>query len=275
MASQKWCIKTTPLYEKPGGKKQNNIFLSVNNIYDVTGNQQIFAKNAWSEIKFIDRVKKLWQGWVQDVYLEDYVEDPNSRGFEVLIPNPTPDSTDAAQYMVWEKDSKYANMCGELCVAFIAGEDIETFLNKWKQMAGSFYKRIIPFDIPTGPDVVNNMLKVYGYPSKYSTFQQGLTDADTGLRLSPGRFQKMLATHYLIAAVRIDAIAGNVGEGKIGHWVILDKVIPDGIDRGWVEIYNPFPNKRQMYSYDEFIRSCKAEGNTGLWVSRSVPSHGG
>jgi hypothetical protein len=166
-------------------------------------------------------------------------------------------------------------MCGELCVAFIAGEDIETFLNKWKQMQGSFYTRVIPFDIPTGPDIVNNMLQVYGYPTKYKTFEQGLTDADTGLRISPGRFQRMLADHYLIAAVRIDGAAGNIGEGRIGHWVVLDKIIPDGIDRGWVEIYNPFPNKRQIYSYDEFIRSCKAEGMTGLWVSRTVPSHVG
>jgi hypothetical protein len=273
MAGQKWCIKATPLYEKPGGKQQK-ITLAVNSIYELTGNLQISAGKTWTEVKFIDRDQIARQGWVQDVYLEDYEDDPNSRGFEVLIPHPTADSTDAAQYMKWEKDAKYTNMCGELCVAFIAGEDIETFLTKWKGMAGSFYSRIIPFDIPTGPDVVNNMLKVYGYPDKYVNFQQGLTDADTGLRKTPGRFQKMLATHYLIAAVRIDAIAGNIGEGKIGHWVVVDKVISDGINRGWVEIYNPFPNKRQTYSFDEFIRSCEAEGMTGIWVNRTLPPSG-
>lgn len=274
MTSQKWCIKATPLYEKPGGKKQNNIFLSVNSIYDVTGDQQIFANKLWSEVKFIDRNEIERQGWIQDVYLEDYIEDPNSKGFEVLIPHPTADSTDAAQYMKWENDARYANMCGELCVAFIVGEDIETFLTKWKQMDGTLYKLIIPVDRPTGPDEVNNMLKVYGYPSKYITFQAGLTDADTGLRKTPGRFQKMLATHYLIAAVRIDSVAGNIGEGKIGHWVVVDKVLSEGINRGWVEIYNPFPNKRQVYSFDEFIRSCEAEQITGLWVNRTLPSSG-
>jgi hypothetical protein len=270
MASQKWCIKVTPLYEKPGGKKQN-LNLSMNSIYDVTGNQQISAGKPWIEIKFIDKDQVSRQGWIQDVYLEDYIEDPNSRGFEVLVPNPTADSTDAAQYMKWEKDARYTNMCGELCVAFIAGEVIETFLNKWKQMEGSQYKRIIPFDIPTGADVVNNMLQVYGYPSKYISFQDGLADAETGLRKTPGRFQKMLATHYLIAAVRIDSVAGNIGEGKVGHWVVVDKVTPEGINRGWVEIYNPFPNKRQVYSFDEFIKSCEAEGMTGLWVNRTLP----
>ena len=270
MPAQKWCIKVTPLYEKPGGKKQT-ISLSVNRIYDVTGNQQIFSGRPWSEIKFIDHDEIERQGWIQDVYLEDYVDDPTSQGFEVHIPHPTADSTDAAQYMKWEKDAKYVNMCGELCVAFIAGDDIETFLRKWKQMDGTLYESIIPIDRPTGAGEVNNMLKVYGYPSNYITFEAGLTDPDAGLKVSPGRFQKMLATHYLIAAVRIDSVAGNIGGGKVGHWVVVDKVVSDGIDRGWVEIYNPFPNKRQVYSYDEFIRSCKAEGWTGLWVSRVLP----
>lgn len=274
MVSQKWCIRSTSLYEKPGGKKLA-VSLLVNSIYDVTGNQQVFSTKHWTEVKFIDKNANHWQGWVQDMYLEDYFEDPNSSGFEVRIPHPTPDSTDAAQYMKWESDSKYVNMCGELCVAFIAGDNIETFLTKWKQMEGSLYSRIIPVDRPTGPDEVNNMLQVYGYPRKYMNFKDGLTDADTGLKISPGRFQRRLATHYLIAAVRIDGAAGNVGEGKIGHWVILDKVIPEGVNHGWAEIYNPFPNKRQVYSYDEFIRSCAAEGWTGLWINRTLPSQGG
>ncbi len=85
----------------------------------------------------------------------------------------------------------------------------------------------------------------------------------------------MLTTHYLIAAIRIDSVAGNLGGGRVGHWVVLDKVFPEGINRGWVEIYNPFPNKRQEYSYSEFIKSCEAESWTGLWVNRNPPSPGG
>lgn len=268
--TQKWCIKAAPLYNTPGGKKQN-LFITVNNVYEVVTNQKISGGKAWSEIRFVDRVGIERQGWVQDVYLEDLIEDPNSRGFEVLIKNPTPDSTDAAQYMKWEKP-RHVNMCGELCVAFIGGDDIETFLTKWKEMEGTFYKKVVPIDRPTGADQVDNMLKVYGYPDKNMRFDEGLTDPDTGLKLSPGRFQKMLETHYLIAAVRIDGVAGNVGGGNIGHWVVLYEVEPVGIDGGWVKIYNPFPNKRQEYSFAEFLRSCNAEGRTGLWVSRSLPS---
>jgi hypothetical protein len=269
MAIQKWCIQGASLYDKPGGKKQN-IFVTVNNLYDVTSHQQVFQGKAWSEIRFVDRGGIERTGWVQDVYLEDLVEDPDSQGFEVHIPHPTPDSTDAAQYLIWEKP-RHVNMCGELCVAYIGGDDIETFLTKWRQMVGTKYKTIVPLDKKTGPDELDNMLKVYGYPSPNIRFEVGLEIPGTEFRMSPGRFQKMLVTHYLIAAVRIDGVAGNIGEGDIGHWVVLDKVIPDGVDRGWVEVYNPFPNKRQKYSYDEFIRSCKAEGWTGLWVNRIPP----
>ena len=276
MPAQKWLIKFTPLYETPGGKKQN-VRIFVNRIYDLTGNREIFRDVLWSEItfkEFINSKEVERKGWVQDVYLEDYVDDPDSQGFEVLIPHPTPDSTDAAQYMKWEKP-KHVNMCGELCVAFIAGEDIETFLTKWKQMDSTRYDKFVPIDAKTGPDEVNNMLMVYGYPKEYLTLEKGLTDEATGSRKSPGKFQRMLATNYLIAAVRIDNIAGNIiGGGKVGHWVVVDKVIADGVDRGWVEIYNPFPNKRQVYSYDEFTRSCNAQSWTGLWVSRTVPSPG-
>ena len=273
MATQKWCIKAAPLYDKLGGKKKN-IYITVNRVYDVISDRQVFQGKAWSEINFTDRYGVERTGWVQDVYLEELVEDPSSHGFEVHIPNPTTDSTDAAQYMKWEKP-RHVNMCGELCVAFIGGDDIETFLTKWKGMAGTRYHQIVPDDRPTGSDEVDNMLKVYGYPVPNLRFKDGLTDQYTGLKTSPGRFQRMLATHYLIAAVQIDKFAGNIGEGKVGHWVILDKITPDGVDSGWVEIYNPFPNKRQIYSKAEFIRSCIAQGWTGLWVNRTPPSPGG
>ncbi len=273
MAISKWCIASYPLYDQPGGNKQN-VFITAKNVYEVSNDQQVFLGKIWSEVKFVDRSGVERTGWVQDVYLEDLIEDPSSRGFEVHIPHPTADSTDAAQYLKWEKP-RHVNMCGELCVAFIGGDDIETFLTKWKQMNGTLYNAIVPNDRKTGTGEVDNMLKVYGYPGPNLRFEAGLTTPDTEFRLSPGRFQKMLATHYLIAAVRIDNVAGNIGDGDVGHWVVLDKITPYGIDKGWVEIYNPFPNKRQTYSYDEFIRSCKAEGWTGLWVDRNTPLPGG
>ena len=273
MGTKKWCIKDAPFYLKLGDRKHDR-YITHEKVYEATGKQEEFKGQTWSEIKFIDRFAGDKIGWVQDIYLEDLVEDPVSKGFEVLIPNPTPDSTDAAQYFKWEKP-RHVRMCGELCAAFIGGDDIETFLTKWKEMDRSHYRFYVPSDSNTGADGVDNMLKAYGYSGSSTRFKDGLTDPHTGLRMSPGKFQKKLKTHYLIAAIRIKSLAGNIGEGKVGHWVVLDKVFPEGINRGWVEIYNPFPNKRQQYSFSEFIKSCEAEGWTGLWVNRNVPSPGG
>ena len=272
MGTKKWCIKDARWYDRPGGNRRG--YITIKRVYELTGNQEVFKGQTWSEIKVVDRHAGEKIGWVMDVYLEELVEDPTSQGFEVVIPNPTPDSTDAAQYLKWEKP-RHVNMCGELCAAFIGGDDIETFLSKWEQMDGSHYRFVVPSDSITGADTVDNMLKVYGYSGSSTRFKKGLTDPHAGLRMSPGRFQRKLKTHYLIAALRIGKVAGNVGEGGVGHWVVLDKVFPEGINRGWVEIYNPFPNKRQQYAFSEFIISCEAEGWTGLWVNRNPPSPGG
>jgi len=59
----------------------------------------------------------------------------------------------------------------------------------------------------------------------------------------------------------------------VGHWVVLDKITPYGVNRAQVEIYNPYPNRREEYSYADFIRSC-APTYTGLWVNRERPSKG-
>jgi hypothetical protein len=273
MGTKKWCVKDARLYDSPGGNRQGR-FITYKRVYDASEDQTVHNGQTWSQITFIDRQGVEIKGWVEDVYLEELHEDPASQGFEVVIPNPTVDSTDGAQYLKWEK-SRHVNMCGELCVAFIGGDDIETFLTKWKQMDRSLYRFAVPQDDPTGPDLVDNMLKVYGYQGPNTRFKDGIEDSHIGSRMSPGRFQGRLATQYLIAGVRIDKFAGNVGEGSVGHWVVLDKVSPAGVDRGWVEIYNPFPNKRQTYSYSEFIQSCEAGDWTGIWVDRTPPSPGG
>ena len=82
----------------------------------------------------------------------------------------------------------------------------------------------------------------------------------------------MLEKYYLIAGVKIDLNSGKLRGQGIGHWVVLDKIVPNGINGGWVELYNPFPNKRQEYSYDEFIKSCGGPSWSGVWIKRNLNS---
>ena len=237
------------------------------------------AGKLWSEVVYRNKKGDEIKGWVLDGFLEDVFENPAFAEGVVPIPHPSPDPTDPAQFMIWDSETVVkTNMCGELCVAFIGGDDIETFLRKWEKNDKIFYpwavkgnsnKPLLWFHL----DV---MLEVYGYPKHNLKFKDGLTDPGIGFVPTPGRFKAMLETSYLIANVRIDTsgrlVSKEEGQG-VGHWVVLDKIAPYGVNRGRVEIYNPYPNRREEYSYADFIRSC-APTYSGLWVSRERPSRG-
>lgn len=267
MATRKWTISYAPLRVAPNGTK----------IQDIPTGATVVSAGEEQELEIGGRMMK-WEkvtyrgktAWVQSAYMEELIE--KFPEYEVDIPTATEDETDAAQYMILNGGVKY-NMCGQLCVAFIGGDDILTFVEKWKETSPVYYNWTMAGDKdqPTGIDVLSSMLKVYGYRSNTEDivpFGAGLTDPVIGLKLSPGRFQKMLENYYLIAGVKIDRITGKLKAQGVGHWVVLDKIEPNGINGGWVEIYNPFPNKRQEYSYDEFITACGGPYWYGLWVKR-------
>lgn len=239
------------------------------------------AGKLWSEVVYKNEKGEELKGWVMDGFLEDVVENPNLAGNVVPVPEKysTPDPTDPAQYIMWDSNSVIkTNMCGEFCVAFIGGEDIETFLKRWEQddqvyypwaIKGNKNKALLNFHI-------DRMLEVYGYPNHNTPFKLGLTDPGINFVPTPGRFKKMLETCYLVTNVRIDSsgklVSKEEGQG-VGHWVVLDKITPYGVNRGRVEIYNPYYNRMEEYSFADFIRSCAPTYN-GRWVSRTRPSKG-
>jgi hypothetical protein len=265
MASKKWCIGMASFREEPGGSRILDIPPGA--ILDVTGNQAPGRMNGselvWSEVIYRGRT-----AWINDRFLEDYVEKYPE---EVLIPHATPEPNDAAQYMLLDGRVKY-NMCGELCAAFIGGDDIDTFLSRWEAVSPGYYRWAVQGenDNPTGTDALESMLKVYGYDFPLPRFRAGLTDPIIGFRITPGRIRKMLDDYFLIASVKIDAYTGKLRGQGVGHWVVLDKIQPYGVNGGWVELYNPFPNRRQEYSYDEFIDSAGPSWG-GIWVKRPPP----
>ncbi len=264
MTTTKWCIWLAPFLSEPGGRKLRDVSLGA--LVEATGEQATTngprGEQTWSQVIYRDQT-----GWIYDAYLEDYVQKFPNR--EVKIPNPTPDPFDAAQYMLVDGRIK-RNLCGELCVAFIAGDDIETFLKKWSEASPRYYDWALGqnSDKTIGIDGLESMFAVYGELGPRLHFDEGLRDPYMGLKVSPGRLKKMLETYYLLVAVHIDLITGRLkGDGLI-HWVVLDKVTPNGVNTGLVELYNPFPNRREEYSYDEFLRSVGPVSGNGLWVPR-------
>jgi hypothetical protein len=288
MTVKKWCYANlTPFKGTPNGVKMFDLPRGA--VVEPTGQQQnamvLGQDTIWTEIHYAGKDGFIQTGWINDAYLDDYIEQfPNP---EVVIPNPTPETDDAPQYMLVEGKKKY-NMCGELCIAFIAGEDIDSTLAKWKTQSPTFYNNILlgDRDKPTGPEDLKSILNAYGYSTdngQMVSFSVGLTDPIIGFQPSQGRIQKMLETHFLIVLVTINSYGKlitkpeetqskhgknrPVVEKGIAHWIAVDKLTPNGVNAGRVEIYNPFPNKRQEYSFNEFIKSCNS---SGWWVKRNI-----
>ncbi|HSL46685.1 MAG TPA: hypothetical protein VK897_24835 [Anaerolineales bacterium] len=243
------------------------------------------SDDSWAEILYDGGT-----GWVNQIYLDDYIEDFPAG--EVVIPNPTERTDDAAQFMYLDKIENMNrrilyNLCGELCVAFTVKNDIdpkaniETVIQKWKDAAAkgpSLYSKNTLIN-PTKAAHLRNMLVENGYTSDeildFFPTAPGQIPPSVEIVFHLEHLKSKLRTHYLIALVKCRI--GSSGEllpidrgSKIderNHWIVVDKIVHNGKR---VEIYNPFHNKRETYSFNEFLDSCMVTKPTGLWVPRKI-----
>ena len=275
---KKWCFDRTPVYfsaEEP----QPSAYLDKGTVVGLTEPPQNIAAassgSPWSEIAYQVndlQVGTQWvTGWVNNAYLDDYNEKfPNSG---VVIPNPTPNPRDAQQYMLLDGTVRY-NMCGELCVAFLVNDNIDAVLAKWKAKSPNAYNSVLAGGKDTGTFVsdMNNMLGAllgeYGFgsdPDQTVNFSDRLTIPVSAASLLED-LKKMLVTHSLVALVTINNSGELIGKEnvRIKHWVVVDRLTQNG---NRVELYNPFPNKREEYSFHEFYGSCRLPW-LGAWVKR-------
>jgi len=147
---------------------------------------------------------------------------------------------------------------------------IDNILKYWKTVQPDLYGSILGGgnNETTGqPDLIT-ILKAYGYNNK-DDYKLG------DLASSPGASAEMLRRYYYIAGVRIDTgkrgrLKSKLGDG-VDHWVVLTEITPNGSlvggNGGWVELYNPFMNVLEEYSYKEFMESYSG---VGLWVTKEV-----
>jgi hypothetical protein len=286
--AKKWCfsLRGTPVYDAPS-ETQEIFKIPQGRVVDLTGKQQNTNDVLWSQIVYTDstysRTEKTWisstiVGWVKDIFLEDYIEEefPDE---EVSIPHQTQDPHDAQQYMFLDADFddkldadvKY-NMCGELCVAYIVKNDvdpesdIETVIKNWRNKGKTYGAKTIRNGTTTSN--LKDILQTYEHflesddPDEIMDFREGLADGVLNL----DGMKERIKTHYLIALITIDHSGALISRNndKTLHWVVLERITRGG---NGVEIYNPFPNKREEYSLNEFIFSCRPS-LSGIWVKR-------
>jgi hypothetical protein len=258
-----WIIQSAPLRQSPAtGKKLVDIPFGA--VVQATETEPRAHRWDGEEAYWREVVYQRFTGWVYAGYLErlTHVYPANL----VTIPNQTPSTADAAQYMIWRGQVQY-NLCGELCVCYITGNSLESLLAQWEARAPGMFKSVFKNNQSRGTTVteLESMLAVYSRSSH--RLERGLHDPILGRALvSPRRMQELLQHDAAIVSVRIHPQTGNLQVTGILHWVVLTEVYPDGVNRGFVEVYNPFPNQVQRYSWAEFIAAMGVP--YGLWVSR-------
>lgn len=260
---KKWLTGQAPLRNNPAGMRLLDI--PPYTIVDATGVQLLKNGILWTGV-----VYNMTNGYVYDGYLEDYSEQLATG--VVGAEHPTPNPYDAAQFILLNGEVLH-NACGEFCMAYIGGEGIDRFLEKWQIRPGSWFKRIVLRDLTTGLADLDDMSRTYEFEPPNLRFDAGLFDKVIGsARLTPGRTAKMLETHQLIAGVKIDHY-GRLEASGIGHWVVLESVQPDGVDGGMAYLYNPYWDKMEMYSWQDFKRSVGSSLG-GLWMKRAPIPNG-
>jgi hypothetical protein len=260
-----WVVVQAPLRDAPGGKKY--LDLPQGAVVRLSGKHEMIdyagQETIWVEATF-EIGTKFWTGWVYSGFLEQLVISPEM----VSIPIGTPSPQDAAQYSIWDGVVQY-NLCGELCVCFIAEDNIEGILTQWKIKQPSMYRRVFGSGFARGTDIseLDEMLAMYGYRTPSIRFADALKDAVIGRPLiTPRRVQIMLRTYQAIVGVRIDH-TGYLRKSGVLHWVVLASVEPEAVNRGLAKIYNPFTNRMEHYTWDELIASM-GPSPYGIWVKR-------
>ena len=245
-----WITKYTPLFMKPHPSVKY-LDLPLGSVVVPTGNESGVFIEVWYESSV-----KEYVGWVYSFYLEKIEKEFPDHVVETNLSTKNPN--DAAQYILWEGRTQY-NLCGEFCVAYIADDSIDNFLSIWKAKPLSFYKRIFGGGLARGTsaDELVDMLNTYSW-SEWVSLSSMLLDPTNPQRhlISPKRIKDLLDYGWkIIVSVKINRQNGDLEPTGILHWVVVTSVIPDEINAGWAEVYNPFPNKIQRYSWKTFTKS--------------------
>lgn len=190
-------------------------------------------------------------GLIDPACVEPYVESLPKNCVDVSDIE-TPDPNDAAQYVMWQK-LKQTNMCGELSVCYaiqqFEGQSIplSMLLTNWERQNPALYKRIfnsVTKAAGTWYTDLIQMFAVFGYEAKPLPFK----------KITP---HSLKAIQFPIIGVKMDGISGRLRGSGVGHWVTVKEVVPERIGYGYVQLYNPFPNREEWYSWTEFVASVK------------------
>ena len=251
MNALKWVNIAAPLFDYSGVKL---VTVPQGTVVEAYGWEESFVGVLREAVIYQTETHK-YNGFIYTQYLEPYVELlPRDC---VKISTPTPNPNDAEQYAIVH-GVKQTNLCGELCAAYLLKVSLDDLLSEWQKDEPSLYQRVFNFFTDkhargTGAGEVKTMLE------SFSRSAQFLMDSLRDPILKVPRYTvtalKQIAGRVIVG-VKINKYTGRLQPTGVPHWVVVVDVHPERIGYGLVEVYNPFPNRVEVYSWQEFIASA-------------------
>ena len=244
-------IGNAPMRESPGGKYIQRIPKgAVVTFLDSKVGPYKDAKIEWANITY-----RGTDGWVYSGYLEPYVDSLPVDVFRISLATTT--QYDVPQNLIWNGHTM-VNQCGELCVSYIFDIDIAELLEKWKRKNSWYYRYTFGSSKDRGTDQNSllDMLSAYDSDAVGVLYSNILRDSVRNLvEETPHKVSVLLHKYHIVTGVTISRTSGKLAPKGILHWVVLEAVVANR-DGGIVYLANPYHNRIEMYSWEEYKASA-------------------
>ena len=230
--------------------------LSTYQVAEWTGQMVMVAGSPWYEVIYPDKEKGVVRGWVSAKYVEEYAYvrpdlDPNVEGsrhpFDLsrpgaYIPNDSEiaaaiERTGKAQNLdlslfldecgITAVHEPHRNLCGLFAVSAVSGHDVKDILSTWLEHDSTRGTYVLQNDAQAYRTDIEDILDACDIPHER---QDGW--------ISPAAMQEQIRQgRQLIGLVGASSTSGNLNPNGVGHYVVVEEVMPAGND-GWVRLSN-------------------------------------
>ena len=281
-----WSFRTERIFAQPSQSAAAPAWVAPNDVLLWTGhvrfNNQEPKYKLWYEVEFT-KLDQQFKGWYKASLLEELIiptpdtdlTDPENKDkvFDLsrpLLRMPADPEIDAArklgngaQYINISRATGRSkvdfNLCGQFSCAALGDSDVIPFLKSWLASYKNA-KTILQTDSGTSIQDLESMLDVF--KKTYEFFQ---AEASV-MPLTPGYLRKVLDSGRMaLIGTGITHDGQLKWNSNIRHWVVIEDIVKVG-NSGWVRVYNPFPDKEEVYPYNVVF-----DATTGTVIGLLVP----
>lgn len=249
-----WLNGYTTLYTEPTPNSPKVRDLLEKSLVQARDEVVLWQEHQFLKVEYTDT--KTWTGWVYAGMLEEYVEMLDADCVELL--NQTERKDDFEQYVNYH-GARQVNLCGEICAAYILELTLEAMLTLWQQKQEPAWKRTFKrFGLMASGIGIPDLLSMFEAAGKkaYPLADAMRDDYLKRSRYTPEWVAGLISQGDVIAGVRIDQ-SGRLAKSGALHWVVVSGLMRERCGYGTVRVYNPAPNRIEVYSWREFVESAR------------------